>query len=97
LSVRANQAGSHQGKGWEIFTNTIISLVSSKRESVVFMLWGRYAREKKKLIDSEKHLVLEAAHPSPLSAYNGFFGCKHFSKANAYIRNKGMSPIRWEV
>lgn len=95
LTVRANQAGSHQKKGWETFTDATITLVSNRLEGVVFMLWGRYAQNKATLIDSNRHLVLKAAHPSPLSAYNGFFGCRHFSKANDYLVQTGREPIRW--
>lgn len=96
LTVRAGQAGSHQGKGWEIFTDEIIRTVSDRKEHVVFILWGNYARSKKKLIDP-RHLILEAPHPSPLSAHNGFFGCRHFSKANAWLVEKGMSPVDWQI
>lgn len=95
LTVRANTAGSHQNKGWEIFTDNVIKIISDKRENVVFVLWGRYAAAKEKLIDDSKHIILKAAHPSPLSAYNGFFGCKHFSKINNFLNNKGIEPIRW--
>jgi uracil-DNA glycosylase len=97
LTVRAATAGSHQNKGWEPFTDKVIQTLSSGRENLVFMLWGNFARAKKKLIDTQKHLVLEAAHPSPLSVYNGFFGCKHFSKANEYLRQHGIEPIDWSV
>lgn len=94
LTVRQNTAGSHQNKGWEQFTDAVIKLVSEKREHVVFMLWGNYAKAKAQLIDSSKHLVLEAAHPSPL-ARGAFFGCKHFSKANAYLKSMGREEINW--
>lgn len=94
LTVRANTAGSHQNKGWEQFTDSVIELLSGKREGLVFLLWGNYARAKAPLIDRQKHLVLEAAHPSPL-ARGAFFGCKHFSKANAYLRSKGKKEIDW--
>jgi len=97
LTVRATTAGSHQNKGWEPFTDKVIQTLSSGRKNLVFMLWGNFARAKKKLIDTQKHLVLEAAHPSPLSVYNGFFGCKHFSKANEYLRQHGIEPIDWSV
>ncbi|MBU0487701.1 MAG: uracil-DNA glycosylase [Bacteroidetes bacterium] len=97
LTVRATQAGSHQGKGWELFTDEVIRLLSQHRKNLVFMLWGRYARNKKELIDQQKHYVLESAHPSPLSAYNGFIGCKHFSKANSYLRQNGITEIDWQV
>lgn len=95
LTVRAGLAGSHQGKGWEQFTDAVIRALSQNREHLVFMLWGAYARKKKVRIDSDKHLVLEAAHPSPLSAYNGFFGCKHFSQANEYLKEYKKTPIHW--
>ncbi len=95
LTVNAGSPGSHQGKGWEIFTDRVIEKVSNDREHVVFLLWGSYARAKRTLIDATKHLVLEAAHPSPYSANNGFFGCKHFSQTNTYLKAQGMSPIVW--
>ena len=87
LTVRANTAGSHQNKGWEIFTDKVISTISQNRENVVFVLWGRYAQAKEVLVDKSKHYILKAAHPSPLSAFNGFFGCKHFSKINDFRNN----------
>jgi uracil-DNA glycosylase len=96
LTVRANTPGSHQKKGWEEFTDAIIKLLSEKKENLVFILWGNYARQKGAVIDRSKHLVLEAAHPSPFSAYNGFFGSKHFSKANAYLREKKKKEINWQ-
>lgn len=96
LTVRAGQAGSHQKKGWEIFTDEIIHRISEQKQAVVFLLWGSYARSKKSLISS-RHLVLEAPHPSPLSAHNGFFGCRHFSKANAWLVEKGMTPVDWQI
>ena len=95
LTVEANAAGSHQGKGWETFTDAAIQALSAHREHVVFLLWGRYARSKSRLIDHSRHLVLECAHPSPLSAYNGFFGCNHFASANRYLTENGQEPIRW--
>lgn len=95
LTVEAHKPKSHSGKGWEIFTTSVISYLNREREGLVFMLWGRDARNKKSLIDEKRHLVLEAAHPSPLSAYNGFFGCKHFSKCNEYLEKKGKEPIKW--
>lgn len=95
LSVYAGQPGSHHGWGWEQFTDAAIRQVSHEKEHVVFLLWGRPAREKGKLVDREKHLVLEAAHPSPLSAYKGFFGCKHFSKCNEYLEAHSKTPIVW--
>lgn len=97
LTVRANQAGSHQGKGWEPFTDEAIRQLSHQRNGLVFMLWGRFAQTKAALIDSSRHLILKAAHPSPLSAYNGFFGCRHFSKANEYLIHQGQSPIDWSL
>jgi uracil-DNA glycosylase len=95
LTVRANEAGSHQGKGWELFTNSIIQNISLQKEGVVFLLWGKYAQAKETLIDSSKHHILKAAHPSPFSAYNGFFGCKHFSKTNAILVAQGKEEIDW--
>ncbi len=95
LTVRAQTPGSHQKKGWEEFTDAVIKHLSNEREHIVFLLWGNYARQKGAHIDREKHLVLEAAHPSPFSAYNGFFGCKHFSQANAYLKKNGMEEIEW--
>lgn len=95
LTVRAHQANSHKGKGWERFTDAVIKAVSDQKEGVVFLLWGRNARDKKSLIDTKKHLVLECAHPSPLSAYNGFFGCNHFIKANEYLIKQKKQPINW--
>ncbi len=95
LTVRAHQANSHKGKGWEQFTDAIIRAVDSEDRPIVFLLWGRNARDKKELITNPGHLVLEAAHPSPLSAYNGFFGCRHFSKCNKFLREHGEEPIEW--
>ncbi|WP_298525956.1 uracil-DNA glycosylase [uncultured Christiangramia sp.] len=96
LSVRAHQAGSHQNKGWEIFTDEVIRLISEQKENVVFMLWGGFAKKKSKLIDSSKHLILTSGHPSPLSANRGYwFGNKHFSLANEYLQLKGKKPINW--
>ena len=97
LTVRAGQAGSHQGKGWEEFTHSVIRKVSEKKEGVVFLLWGRFAQDKEALINTQKHLVLKAAHPSPFSAYNGFFGCKHFSKTNEHLQKIGKEPVDWSV
>jgi uracil-DNA glycosylase len=97
LTVRANQAGSHQHKGWEEFTDAVIRAVSEKKEHVVFLLWGKYAQEKGLVIDREKHYVLQAAHPSPFSAHHGFFGCKHFSKTNAYLESIGEKPVDWTI
>ena len=95
LTVREHMANSHRGKGWESFTDGIIKKISDRRENVVFLLWGGNARSKKTLIDGKKHLILECAHPSPLSAYNGFFGCGHFIKANEYLIKNGKEPIIW--
>jgi len=95
LTVRAHMAGSHQGRGWELFTDAAIRALSDEREHLVFMLWGNYAKAKGAHIDRSKHLVLEAPHPSPFSAYSGFFGCKHFSKANDYLIAHNEIPIRW--
>ena len=95
LTVRAHQANSHKGKGWEFFTDSIIKKISDMKEHVVFLLWGGNARSKKPLIDANKHLILECAHPSPLSAYNGFFGCNHFVKTNEYLTKHGILPIDW--
>lgn len=97
LTVREHQANSHKGKGWEFFTDSIIKKISDKKEHVVFLLWGGNARSKKRLIDDKKHLVLECAHPSPLSAYNGFFGCGHFVKTNEYLIKNGIEPIDWSL
>lgn len=96
LTVRANTAGSHQGKGWERFTDEAIRKLSEERENIVFLLWGSYAQQKAALIDSSKHLVLKTVHPSPFSAYRGFFGCKHFSQANDYLRQNGLKEINWQ-
>lgn len=95
LTVAAGMAGSHQWKGWEEFTDTVIKILSDKKENLVFILWGKYAQDKGKIIDESKHLVLRAAHPSPFSAYNGFFGCKHFSKTNEYLKSVGKKEINW--
>ncbi len=97
LTVRAHEAGSHQKRGWEYFTDEVISAISAQSEHVVFMLWGSYAIKKSVLIDSGKHLILTAVHPSPLSVYRGFFGCAHFSQANEYLRRFGKKPIDWQV
>ncbi|WP_289023832.1 uracil-DNA glycosylase [uncultured Salegentibacter sp.] len=96
LTVRAQQAGSHQKKGWELFTDKVIEIISAEKENVVFMLWGGYAKKKGAKIDSSKHLILTSGHPSPLSANRGYwFGNKHFSKANTYLKQKGKEPIDW--
>jgi uracil-DNA glycosylase len=97
LTVEDSNANAHQGKGWEQFTDKIISTVNEQCDHVVFMLWGSYAQKKGKMIDDQKHLVLKAAHPSPLSAYRGFFGCKHFSQANSYLVDKGKDIVDWNV
>jgi uracil-DNA glycosylase len=97
LTVRAGEAGSHQGKGWETFTAAAVRRLSEKREGLVFLLWGRFAHQKEALIDTSRHHVLKAAHPSPLSAHNGFFGCRHFSKANALLEKQGLKPIDWQI
>lgn len=97
LTVRANNAGSHQNKGWEIFTDKVIQTLSQEKNNLVFILWGRYAGAKENLIDQNKHLILKAAHPSPLSAYNGFLGCKHFSQANEYLKKHKIEPINWNL
>ena len=96
LTVQANLAGSHQKKGWETFTDSAIKAVANEKEHVVFLLWGNYAQQKAQYIDRTKHLVLTAVHPSPLSAHRGFFGCKHFSQANQYLKEHGLEPINWE-
>ena len=97
LTVRAHEAGSHQKKGWEHFTDEIIKVISEQSEHVVFLLWGSYAIKKSALIDSNKHLILTAVHPSPLSVYRGFFGCAHFSQANSYLQQHGKQAIDWQV
>ncbi len=95
LTVKDSQAGSHQGKGWESFTDQVIQRLAAHKEHLVFMLWGSYAQQKAALIDRSRHLVLESAHPSPFSAHRGFMGCAHFSKANAYLAEHGIKPIEW--
>ncbi len=95
LTVRANSAGSHQNQGWEVFTDSVIQTISREREGVVFLLWGAYAQKKEELIDSKRHCILKAPHPSPLAAHRGFWGCKHFSKANDYLLTSGQIPISW--
>jgi uracil-DNA glycosylase len=97
LTVRAHEAGSHQGKGWERFTDAVIAALNARREGIVFVLWGRYAKEKGAGIDRAKHLVLTAAHPSPLAAHKGFFGCRHFSQINEYLTARGEAPIDWKL
>ena len=95
LTVRAHQAGSHQRRGWEEFTDAAIRVLAEQRENIVFILWGSYAQKKGAFIDRNKHLVLASAHPSPLSAYNGFFGNMHFSRTNEYLQAHGQTPIEW--
>ncbi len=95
LTVRAHQAGSHQNQGWEVFTDSVIETISKETEHVVFILWGSFAQKKANLIDAQKHCILKAPHPSPLSSYRGFFGCHHFTKANDYLVSKGKERIVW--
>ncbi|MBC7745197.1 MAG: uracil-DNA glycosylase [Flavobacterium sp.] len=97
LTVESSKPGSHQKKGWEIFTDKIIFELSTQRSGLVFLLWGRYAQSKEELIDNNKNCILKAAHPSPFSAHTGFFGCKHFSKANEYLKRNGQEEINWQV
>lgn len=97
LTVEQGNAGAHQGRGWESFTDRAIQVVSNATEGVVFLLWGSYAQKKAALVDGKKHLILRAPHPSPLSAYRGFFGCKHFSKANDYLVKQKKAPIDWQL
>lgn len=97
LTVREGQANSHRGMGWEIFTDRVIELLNQRDKPIVFLLWGGNAKQKMRLITNHNHLILQAAHPSPLSAYNGFFGCRHFSKANEFLTANGMTPIDWRV
>lgn len=97
LSVQEGQAASHQGKGWEQFTDKIIEILNRESENLVFMLWGAYAQKKGQSIDKQRHLVLSAPHPSPLSAHRGFLGCKHFSQANAYFQSLGQADIAWQI
>ena len=97
LTVRAHQAASHQGKGWETFTDAIIHAVDQEDRPIVFILWGRPAQNKKKMLHNPKHLILEAPHPSPLSAYRGFFGSKPFSKTNTFLQEHGLEPIDWQI
>lgn len=97
LTVRANQAGSHQKRGWETFTDSVIQKLSQKRVGLIFLLWGKYAQDKEQLIDTKRHYILKAAHPSPFSAYNGFFGCRHFSKTNEILRRHGLDEIDWKL
>lgn len=97
LTVESNQPASHQKIGWQYFTDAAIKQLSERKEHLVFLLWGKFAQQKKELIDSSKHLILEAAHPSPFSAHNGFFGCKHFSKTNAFLVQHNIEPINWQL
>lgn len=97
LTVREGQANSHKGQGWEILTDRVIELLNGRKQPIVFLLWGGNARAKAKLITNPAHLVLQCAHPSPLSAYNGFFGCRHFSKANQFLEANGIEPINWRL
>nr|UWI49085.1 uracil-DNA glycosylase [Clostridioides difficile] len=97
LTVRAHEANSHKNKGWEIFTDRVISILSDREDPVIFVLWGSNARKKVELIDTSKHYILEAPHPSPLSASKGFFGCKHFSKINEILEKLGKEPINWQI
>ena len=97
LTVEQGRAASHQGKGWERFTDAIIAAINENDTPVVFMLWGSYAQKKAAFVDTSKHLVLKAPHPSPLSAHSGFFGCRHFSHANAFLESKGLAPIDWAL
>lgn len=97
LTVRAGEANSHKNKGWEEFTDKVITKLNSSDNPIVFILWGKPAQEKGRLLNNQKHLILKAAHPSPLSAFRGFFGCKHFSKANTYLRNNNMQEINWDL
>ncbi len=97
LTVREGQANSHKGQGWEILTDRVIELLNERKQPIVFLLWGGNARAKARLITNPAHLVLQCAHPSPLSAYNGFFGCRHFSKANEFLSANGIAPIDWNL
>ena len=97
LTVRAGQAHSHAALGWETFTDRVIAMLNQEREGLVFLLWGSHAQKKGAFIDHSRHCVLTAPHPSPLSAYRGFFGCKHFSQANAYLQQQGLAAIDWQV
>lgn len=95
LTVRAHEAASHAGRGWEQFTDAVVRIINERKQGVVYMLWGSYAQRKGQVVDSTNNLVLKSVHPSPLSVYRGFFGCKHFSQANAYLQSIGKSPIIW--
>ncbi|MBR4854635.1 MAG: uracil-DNA glycosylase [Alistipes sp.] len=95
LTVRAHEAASHAGRGWEQFTDAVVRIINERKQGVVYMLWGSYAQRKGQVADAQKNLILKSVHPSPLSVYRGFFGCKHFSQANAYLQSIGKSPIAW--
>ena len=95
LTVRAHQAGSHQNKGWETFTDAVVRAIAQRKEGIVYMLWGSYAQKKGAIADPQRNLILKAVHPSPLSVYRGFFGCRHFSRAHEYLRSVGKEPIVW--
>jgi uracil-DNA glycosylase len=97
LTVRANEPNSHQGRGWENFTDSVIQTLSEKREGLVFLLWGKFAQAKEILVDKNKHHILKAAHPSPYSAANGFFGCRHFSKTNEILKSQGLTEVDWKL
>ncbi len=97
LTVRAHQANSHQGKGWEHFTDAIIEAVNAQERPIVYLLWGKPAQSKSRMLNNPNHLILKAPHPSPLSAYRGFFGCRHFSQANAFLEEHGAGPIDWQI
>ena len=97
LTVEMGRAASHRDRGWERFTDSIIQKINDRSEPVVFMLWGSYAQKKAAFVDGSRHLILKAPHPSPLSAHNGFFGCRHFSKANAFLQTKGLQPVDWAL
>lgn len=97
LTVERGKAGSHQGKGWEEFTDAVVARLNEEREGLVFILWGSYAQRKGEFIDRQRHLVLQAPHPSPFSANRGFFGCRHFSKTNDYLRSQGKTPVNWQL
>jgi uracil-DNA glycosylase len=97
LTVQAGQAASHQGKGWERFTDAIVGLLNKEREGLIFMLWGSYAQKKGAIVDRDRHLMLQSPHPSPLSASRGFFGNHHFSRANSYLESKGKRAIDWQL
>ena len=97
LTVRAHEANSHRGIGWETFTDAVISALDKEDRPIVFLLWGAPAQKKKQMLHNPKHLILEAPHPSPLSAYRGFFGCRHFSKTNAFLESNGLTPIDWQI